>query len=160
VPTDDERRTLSPLDLHVTFGPPALRIVDGQTFITPIQPRYHRSLFPDAPGEQMSLVAPQPHGNALRKAYLSHAHVRSAEPGATILFYRSADIRAATAVGVLEESLVSTDSDEILEFVGSRTVYSAEEVEGMAADGSVLAFLFRQDRFLEPPITLAELVSA
>lgn len=160
VPTDDERRTLSPLDLHVTFGPPALRIVDGQTFITPIQPRYHRSLFPDAPGEQMSLIAPQPHGNALRKAYLSHASVRSAEPGATILFYRSGDLRAATAVGVLEESLVSTDSDEILEFVGSRTVYSAEEVERMAADGSVLAFLFRQDRFLEPPITLAELMSA
>lgn len=159
-PTEDERQTLGPLEFHVTFGPPALRIVEDQTFITPIQPGYHRSLFPDAPGEQMSLIAPQPHGNALRKAYLSHANVRSAEPGATILFYRSGDVRAATAVGVLEQSLVSADADEILEFVGSRTVYSADEVNEMAADGSVLAFLFRQDRFLEPPITLAELMSA
>jgi L-amino acid N-acyltransferase YncA len=160
VATEADKRALSPLAFHIAFGPPALRIIEGQTFITPIQPGFHTSLFPDAPGEQMSLIAPRPHGNALRKAYLSHAKVRTANPGATILFYRSGDAKAATAVGVLEESRVSQDADEILEFVGSRTVYSADDVRAMAAAGYVLAFLFRQDRFLEPPISLQALVDA
>jgi len=158
-PSQSDGEVLDPLDFHVTFGPPALRIVSGQAFITPIRPSYHRSLFPDAPDEQISLIAPQPHGNALRKAYLSHANVRLAQPGAAILFYRSGDVRAATAVGVLEESLVSDDPGEIMRFVGSRTVYSDKEVAQMTSEGSVLAFLFRQDRFLEPPISLRELIS-
>jgi L-amino acid N-acyltransferase YncA len=160
VPTDEESRTLPALDFHVTFGPPAVRLVQGQTFVVPILPGYHSSLFPDGPNEQMSLLLPRPHGNALRKAYLSHANLRAAAPGATLLFYRSHDHCAVTAVGVLEESLVSTDADEILEFVGSRTVYSAEEVREMTAAGSVLTYLFRQDRFLDPPIDVAEMIAA
>jgi ribosomal protein S18 acetylase RimI-like enzyme len=151
------------LEFHVTFGPPAVQLVEGQVFIIPIQPRYHRSLFPDAPDEQLPLLAPLPHGNALRKAYLCRANLRSAQPGATLLFYlfyRSEDRRAVTAIGVLERSLVSSDADEILRFVGSRTVYSADEVRAMAAQGSVLAMLFRQDRFLEPPIKIGDLMGA
>lgn len=160
VSTTQEGTTLSPLAFHVKFGPPALQVVDGQTFIIPIRPEFHASLFPDAPGQQLTLMTPRPHGNALRKAYLSRANLRSAEPGATLLFYRSGDVKGITAVGVLEDSRVSTDSQEIVEFVGSRTVYSAREVEVMASSGSVLAFLFRQDRFMEPPIALQDLVDA
>ena len=159
-PSPGDRDRLSALEFHTTFGPPALVICPGQTFIVPIEPGYHASLFPDAPLQQLALMAPRPHGNALRKAYLCHANLRKAEPGATLLFYRSQDQRAVTTVGVLEQSLVSGDPAEILGFVGSRTVYSSEEVEQMAARGSVLALLFRQDRFLESPITLQELVDA
>lgn len=148
------------LEHHVLYGPPALRPSPEQTFITPIKPRFHWSLFPDAPGEQLGLIAPPPHGNALRKAYLCHANVRSVEPGATMLFYRSEDVHGVSAIGVLEQSLVSDDADEIMAFVGSRTVYSADQVREMANAGTVLAFLFRQDRFLEPPIRLRELVDA
>lgn len=160
VPPAGARDQMTPLQFHVAFGPPALIIEEGQTFITPIQPAFHASLFPDAPGEQMTLLAPRPHGNALRKAYLCRANIRSIRPGATLLFYRSGDLQAVTTVGVLESSLVATDPDEILEFVGTRTVYSADAVASMASQGSVLALLFRQDRFLEPPIALAELMGA
>jgi hypothetical protein len=45
-------------------------------------------------------------------------------------------------------------------FVGSRTVYTRAQVEEMANTGTILAFLFRQDRFLEPPVALRELVEA
>lgn len=159
-PLDGDRERLSPLEFHTTFGPPALAMTPDQTFIIPIEPTFHNSLFPDAPLQQLSLMSPRPHGNALRKAYLCHANIRTAEPGATLLFYRSHDQHAVTTVGVLEQSLVSNDAAEILGFVGSRTVYSSEEVGKMAARGSVLAFLFRQDRFLEPPITVQELMGA
>lgn len=157
-PTSGARSSMTPLEYHVTFGPPAVAVVVGQTLITPIQPHFHASLFPDAPGEQLTLLPPRPHGNALRKAYLCRASIRTAEPGATILFYRSDDLQAVTTIGVLEQSLVAEDPDEIIEFVGSRTVYSAEEVRAMTEHGSVLVLLFRQDRFLEPPISLHELV--
>jgi ribosomal protein S18 acetylase RimI-like enzyme len=149
-PTDEDRRSLDPLAFHIRFGPPALKLVEGQAIVIPIKPHFHRSLFPDAPGEQMTLIPPRPHGNALRKAYLSHANLRSAEPGATLFFYRSEDLRALTAVGVLEESLVAHDPAELMDFVGSRTVYSAAEVAALAAEGPVLAYRFRQDRLTEP----------
>jgi hypothetical protein len=40
--------------------------------------------------------------------------------------------------------------------VGNRTVYSLKQIEEMAAEGPVLVILFRQDRVLPDPITLAE----
>lgn len=148
---------LGPLAHHVAYGPPALLIEPDQTFVIPIQPHFHSSLFPEAPGEQFTLLAPPPHGNALRKAYLCHANVRQMRPGATLLFYRSGDRRAVTTIGVLEDSLVSQDQDAILTLVGTRTVYSATQVSEMSAKNQVLALLFRQDRFLDQPITLSEL---
>jgi rRNA-processing protein FCF1 len=152
--------TMTPLEYHIKYGPPAVLVRAGQTFIIPIRPRFHSSLFPDAPGEQTTLLAPRPHGNALRKAYLCRANIRSMLPGATLLFYRSGDAHAVTTAGVLEETMKSDDAELLLEFVGTRTVYSAEEVRGMTKRGCVLALLFRQDRFLEPPIRLRELVGA
>lgn len=148
---------LGPLAHHIAYGPPAVLIEPDQTFVIPIQPQFHSSLFPEAPGEQLPLLAPPPHGNALRKAYLCHANVRQMRPGATLLFYRSADRRAVTTIGVLEDSLVSDDADAILTLVGTRTVYSAAQVSEMSATNPVLALLFRQDRFLDQPITLREL---
>jgi len=157
-PTDEDREQHTALEFHKRFGPPALRLSANQTFLIPILPEFHSSLFPDAPGEQISLLPTQPHGNALRKAYLSHAKVRKMRSGATLLFYRSSDKHAVTAVGVLEASLVSHIADEILEFVGGRTVYSSAEVEAMAKHAEVLALLFRQDRFIDPPLRIEELI--
>jgi hypothetical protein len=151
-PTSDEQR--SALDFHVRYGPPALIVDPEQTFVVPIKPAFHASLFPDAPEQQLAIEEPRAHGNALRKAYLSHANLRTAQPGATLLFYRSGDQQAITAVGVLEKVLVSTDPNELMQFVGSRTVYSEHEVRAMAAEGEVLAYLFRQDRFVDPPLSI------
>jgi ribosomal protein S18 acetylase RimI-like enzyme len=104
---DAGARPLEPLAHHVAYGPPALRLTPGQTFITPIQERFHQRLFPDAPQAQLGLVPPPAHGNALRKAYLCQANLRTAGPGATMLFYLSGAAQAVTTVGVLERSLVS-----------------------------------------------------
>jgi hypothetical protein len=46
-------------------------------------------------------------------------------------------------------------------FVGRRTVYTPAEIERMCRSvKGVLAILFRQDRFIEPPWSLAELQAA
>lgn len=157
VPEIGTADSLGSLDSHIRYGPPHLKVVPDQTFIVPIRPEFHISLFPDAPGQQQTLAGPRPHGNALRKAYLCRANLRAAEPGATLLFYRSVDEHALTAAGTLEATLVSRDPTEIVQFVGSRTVYSTEEITVMARAGEVLTLLFRQDRFFKPFRSIREL---
>ena len=80
----------TPLEHHIAFGPPAVQPRQSQTFMVPIQPRFHDGLFPDAPSRQPRLAGlpppSSPYGNALRKAYLCHAPIRSILPGATLLF--------------------------------------------------------------------------
>jgi GNAT superfamily N-acetyltransferase len=166
----DERRDREPLDFHVHFGPPAIKIVPGSLFVVPIQPRFHRLPFPDAEatsdvGAQLRLpialppLEPQPFGNAIRKAYVSNSPTRRCTEGATLLFYRSHDQQAVTAIGVVEDTLVSKDAAEVASFVGQRTVYSLEQLVSICSRGQALAIRFRQDRLLPTPIPRDELVS-
>jgi GNAT superfamily N-acetyltransferase len=164
--SETDRLMSTPLDFHVRFGPPALSLDPSQTYVVPIQPEFHRLLFPEAErqfsSDQLSLGlrlddSDRPFGNSLRKAYLCHAQVRALAPGATLLFYRSHDLKALTCVGVVERSSRETDVDEIARIVGKRTVYSYQQIEALAAK-PVLTILFRQDRILEVPIPLADLL--
>lgn len=154
-PTTEERATLDPLAFHVRFGPPAVKLVPGEAFAVPIRPTYHQLLFPEAE-DQLQFV-PRAFGNALRKAYLSQGAIRRLRPGSCLFFYRSGDLKAITSVGVVESVLVSGDADAVARFVGQRTVYSYQEIVEMCRS-DVLAILFRQDRFVDPPIEIDALV--
>src|ERR1019366_2944982 len=79
---------------------------------------------------------------------LSRSSISLLAPGDLIIFYRSHDKRAATVIGVVEETFRSHDPVELRRFVGPRTVYSDDEINAMCAMGDVLAILFRQDRCL------------
>jgi len=147
-----------PLQFHIRFGPPALRLVAGRVFAVPIEPRYHAILFPEGEAQGQLAVVPRPYGNALRKAYLCNSPIRRLRPGDTLLFYRSRDRCSVTAVGVVEEVLVSRNPNEIVAMVGQRTVYSYEQIHQLTR-ADVLAILFRQDRLLEHPISIQELKS-
>ena len=126
----------------------------------PIQPRYHGRLFPGHPHEQARLLPDDdPFGNALRKAYLSRSPIAPLPRGATILFYRSDDWQAITAVGVVEQSMRSGDPSAVAAFAGQRTVYSYREIETMTHPAA-LAILFRQDRLLDSPWPLNGLRAA
>jgi GNAT superfamily N-acetyltransferase len=162
---------VSDLEHHVLYGPPAIA-PESPIYVIPIQPNWYAGLFPDGPSIDaalpgMSGIEIGPFGNAIRKAYLSNASIKSLPPGATILFYRSAPKRsgrrysagAVVAVGVVETTLRSFDPAEVLELVGRRTVYSADQVASMCESG-VIAVLFRQDRFLPESWTLDELIAA
>lgn len=166
---DEVDGTLSDLDFHIRYGPPALRCAQ-QIFVVPIEPRWHDQLFPEqAPerrSEQLELFASgapptQPWGNALRKAYLCNSPSNQIGPGDVLLFYRSGDRKSISAVGIVEETLRSVDPDEVVRFVGRRTVYSPQEITYMARSvRGVLSVRFRQDRFQEPPWTFEQLRAA
>ena len=53
----------------------------------------------------------------------------------------------------------SDDATEIAEFAGQRTVYSYSEIEELARQ-EVLTILFRQDRLLDTPWPLDDLIGA
>lgn len=160
---------LNGLDHHIAHGPPALRA--GQPiYVIPITPEWYEDLFPDttyigASGAvvlQGTVAATAAHGNAIRKAYLCNSKLKGVEPGSTLLFYRSQGrVRgdgAVMAVGVAEQSHRSSDPLETIGLSFKRTVYSESDVVGLHNHGAeVLTILFRHDRFIEPPWSLAEL---
>lgn len=158
---------LSPLEFHVLFGPPAISNV-ARSFVVPIIPKWHDQLFPDSPIRlaETAMMLPgldipsenHPSGNALRKAYLCNSNIDALRPGDCLFFYRSHDLKAVTAAGIVEATRRSDDPEEVMTFVGRRTVYRPDEIVTMCRSvRGVLAILFRQDRFIEPPWQLAEL---
>lgn len=161
-------RMHSDLEHHVLFGPPAL-LCRQRIFAVPIEPRWHDQLFPEQARRHQSAqlalfgasaMQTHPWGNAIRKAYLCNAATNQVAEGDVVLFYRSTDQRFS-AVGIVEGVLRSTEAAEVMQFVGRRTVYTASEITEMARRArGVLAIRFRQDRFLEPPITLADMKMA
>ena len=155
--------SLGPLDYHIHYGPPAVSD-RGSVFVIPIQGVWHNQLFPECAAADGQLEFPgiggqltRPWGNALRKAYLCNASTKQMAAGDAILFYRSG-FQTVAVVGVTEETFRTSIPDEVLNLVGGRTVYSASDIEQLAAHpAQVLVILFRQDRVIDPQWTLAEL---
>ena len=150
---------IDPFEYHRRYGPPALAVSLSPIYVIPIRPRYHRRLFPDDPTERMLIPDNEPFGNAIRKAYLSRSRIGPLPRGAIILFYRSEDQRAVTAIGIVEETMRSNDASEIARFAGQRTVYSYSEIVELA-HSPVLTILFRQDRLLPRPWQMKRLIAA
>lgn len=125
--------------------------------IIPIQPRWHNVLFPET-ADQQNLFGAEPSGNAITKAYLSRSQITTLETGSTLLFYQSAAARSVEVIGVTERYEPFTDPNELIRFVGQRTVYSQTQIQDMCEQTqkgrerrSVLAILFRYDRVLDNP---------
>src|ERR1700730_15408199 len=95
-------------------------------FCVPIQPDYHRRLFPEIafgrdlplfPKEEFGLILAHGQertpGNTIRKVYLCRAKTTRIRPGDLLLFYMSKDDRYAasqsiTTVGVVEQVMTSS----------------------------------------------------
>jgi hypothetical protein len=149
-------------EFHREFGPPALHPSRGDLFVVPIQRRFSARLFPDA-SPQTSFLAPEGFGNSILKAYLSSAKSRSMGSGDIVGFYESSDggpapARGVFAIGVVEEMLASSSPEEVAQAVGTRTVYSMDDIRTMCQEGEVLAILFRHDRTLRQDIPLRALL--
>lgn len=170
VPSLPDAETLPALDFHIKYGPPTLRLPGTTAHVVPIEPRWHRLLFPDAEpaADAAQTLFPaslgagtHPFGNAIRKAYLCHAASRRVSPGSPLLFYRSGDEQAVFVVGVCEAVHVSAEAPHIAALVGRRTVYTYAQIEDHVRRGAVLVLLFRQCIVLrDDPITLDDLVRA
>ena len=156
--TEVVRDSMDPLEFNIRYGPFATKVKDVPAFIIPIQPQYHRILFPEAEKQNELWPGTHPFGNSIHKAYLSNAAIRTVTQGATLLFYRSQDIHRVTILGVVEDTLASSLPNEIARFVGKRTEYKFTQIEKLC-QRDTLAILFRQSRILKSPISVHELIT-
>ncbi len=98
-------------------------------------------------------------GNAIKKAYLSHSRIKQLKPGDILLFYRSKDDQSITSLGVIEEVKVGMiETDEIIRFVGKRTVYSRDEIE--TSPKPLIVILFRHHFHLKNSLKLTTLLAS
>jgi GNAT superfamily N-acetyltransferase len=160
VPPSGAEAQLDGFEFNRRYGPRNLKL-DVPIHIVPIEPRWEERLFPEG-RVQLGLVPENAAcGNDLRKAYLSHASTRRLARGDIVLFYRSNDVRAVRFIAVVEDTLRTCDPGELVSFVGTRTVYTAQEIEDLTSGGrkEVAAMLMRQSRFLEPGWSIAKLTT-
>lgn len=153
----DQDPQLEPLEHAVTYGPGAIRV--ERMFAIPIQDRWVTRLLPEVTGGDL-FTGTEGSGNAIRKAYLCNAPSNKLRPGDTIAFvHTQAGASRICALGTVEQTLRSQDVDEIITFVGTRTVYSRTEIEELAKK-SVLAILFRHYGPIESGILVADITAA
>jgi GNAT superfamily N-acetyltransferase len=155
VPSEQEVASLSPLDLHIKYGPRITGFTGNWSFVIPIQPFYHKVLFPEFEKQRRLIPDTRPCGNSIKKAYLSHSKSTSIGPGDNIFIYRSHDTKGITGLGIVEGVIRSERANEIARYVGSRTVYSYSEIEAMCKK-PVLAINFRLVRLFDEAISLSD----
>lgn len=135
-PTNPPSGDLPPFEYNRRFFPHFRSDSSIGKFIVPIQPTYHRILFPDyetQANSQMSLFSyVNSVGNAIRMAYLCHSQTKLINSGDIVLFYRSSDLQAITSIGIVENYGTMTDESEIAAKVRRRTVYSMEEIRELS----------------------------
>jgi hypothetical protein len=135
--------------------------LDVPMHLVPIQPRWEEILFPEGRVQETLIPELRPCGNGIRKAYLSLAKGRAVGRGDILLFYRSDDLKQIRFVAVVEDVTLSADPSAVVALVGTRTVYTTEEIVGMTENGAraVLVLRMRQARRLTPGWTRAQLIS-
>lgn len=153
---------LEPFEYFKRYFPHYLNNQNINKFIVPIIPQYHQVLFPDFISEtQRQLLLFQPPnfvGNAIKLAYICHAQTKQLASGDIVLFYRSADEKALTSIGVVEEYQAIDDAMVIAQKVSRRTVYSMQEISDMT-NKNTKVMLFRLIGHLQVPIPYEWLAS-
>ena len=148
---------LDALDISKKYYPSFKDSPDIKKFLIPIIPEYHDRLFPDFKQRQMRITEYSEMnipGNAIRKAYLSGSSIKKMRAGDLLLFYRSHDLKAVTAIGVVDQAPVhSIEADEVVGIVGKRSVYLYDEIKKMTHK-PVLITMFRHHLFLPKPLDL------
>ena len=151
---------MSPFEFHRQFGPHQIKLDGAKVFVMPIEPRFHVMLFPNLQKQRILFAGTESYGNTIRKAYLCNAVITKLEAGSVLLFYRSQDFQHIDAVGIVEKTLRSRDTDLLSQFARKRTVYERADIEAKTTQGETLGILFRYAPVLRDKITLNELVDA
>lgn len=158
------------------------RFYDGgevAKYVIPIQPTFHRILFPEIaevgrlplfPQEQFLFNSTahddrQP-GNTIRKVYVCRSPTRTLGAGDVLLFYLSKSeelvrSQSITTIGVVEQAQCACSTEDLLRLVGGRSVYSRGDLlEWGASDmRPVLVIDFLLSGHCRPPVPLHELIA-
>ena len=145
---------LSALEFNRLFGPFAVKWEGVQTYIVPIEPRFHAALFPEMEPQGSLFAGTQSYGNTLRKAYICRAQIRAIRPGDVLLFYRSSDQQCVTTIGVVEDTMFTNVVEEMRRLVGNRTVFGDDDLQEICRADGGLGILFRHAPVLTRPIPL------
>ena len=153
-----DEKTKEPLGISRKFYPSFYDGEGVEKFVVPIRPVYHNRLFTDYQPRQTTLPEFEGEliieGNTIKKAYLSHSRIIKMTEGDILLFYRSVDERMITSLGVIEKVYHNLRSpDEIIRYVGKRSVYTKKEIEEIAKKPTKV-ILFRQHFHLKSPLAL------
>jgi hypothetical protein len=132
-------------------------------FIVPIQPAYHRKLFPEV-DPSSSGGASKP-GNTIRKVYLCRAPTTQLRPGDILFFYKSkgsgANSQTLTSIAIVERVRESRKFKKIASWTSKRSVFSARELKALVSRKTtplkVIDFLLVDH--IKPPIALKTLTS-
>jgi predicted nucleic acid-binding protein/GNAT superfamily N-acetyltransferase len=157
-PKDDP----SPREMVRKFYPSFRDGEEVDKFLVPVQPHFHDKLFTSYQKRQSELSefwgASRSEGNAIRKAYLSHAQTKQIEPGDLLLFYRSQDQKEITSLGVCEvPHFRCSEFAEVKRIVGKRSVFTDDELRDMVNNGETTVLMFWWHFHLDDPISLDKL---
>jgi len=162
LPPDKNAYTLKPYYPSLRTG------YDVGKFIVPIQPQYHKRLFPEFDilysrnTDQQLLFQPEikmaTEGNTIKKAYLCHSNIKQIKMNDILIFYRSSDIMALTSIGVVDSvHRRKLNPEDILHLVSKRTVYTYEEIIEIAKRPT-LVLIFRWHFYFKQPIFYSDLM--
>lgn len=125
--------------------------------IVPIDPTFHKKLFPDFRGEvhQLSLaIEENSEGNSIKKAYVCNAPTRKIKKGDILLFYQSQDKMAVTTIGTVETVYSNLSGPEdIFKLIAKRTVFSLDDIHERC-NANTLVILFNQNIHLTKEVPL------
>jgi ribosomal protein S18 acetylase RimI-like enzyme len=159
------------------------RFYDGDEvtkYVIPIQPDFHRVLFPEIaevgtlplfPQEQFlfSSTAQQDRqpGNTIRKVYVCRSPTRTLAAGDILLFYLSKSqelvrSQSITTIGVVEHSHRASSTEHLVHLVGGRSVYSRDHLAAWEASEKrpVLVIDFLLSGHFRPPVPLDGLLAS
>jgi len=132
-------------------------------YIIPVMSLFHKRLFPEYPTIQMSIIQYDsriPVGNAIIKVYLSKSRVTKLRSGGLLLFYRSREERGITSIGVIEETRRFYSLQDLVDYVGNRSVYTKEDLMEMISPSGVMCVKFWLVRHLNRLVTPVEMKNA
>lgn len=157
----EESESMHPVEISKRFYPSFYDGVEVNKFVVPIEPEFHDRLFTENIRRQTKLNEFDGdfiiEGNTILKAYLCHSNIKRIIPGDILLFYRSKDIQAITSLGIVEKVFQNRQSkDEIIKYVGKRTVYTIDEIADIAQN-STLVILFTWHFHLAKQLNLSKL---
>lgn len=106
----------------------------GRSFIVPIYPEYHTSLFPDSILNTESpdaFVELEPHRNAIRKVYVSRSINRDLRKGDVVVFYRTGGyhLSVVTTIGIIDDvHLGIANEQDFISLCRKRSVFTDDEL--------------------------------
>lgn len=148
-------KAYKPQEVYKVFYPSFYDGDQVNKFIIPIKPIWHNRLFTEYKPRQITLGESigefVVEGNTIKKAYLCHSRIKDMRESDILLFYRSGDVRGITSIGVVEKVYDNlTNPNEIVSYVGKRSVYSLSEIKEISRKPTKIILFWWITHFKKP----------